>query len=648
MSNRPRLEPLPRAIDAALRELANAMGKSAMYPPGHQMVAASVAALTERIRPVVDEHDALTLGVTPRGLLFDRIPLEPLPFVLRDLAMRLHRRNIGTIYIQRGVTAEELGTMLAAISAPDADERVGREGLRLVHLRVEPLVYDVLGFADEAVDRELDDIFWMHLVEAAFDRRLADGEPLPTPGQIAEAITERAAASVEGARRVYEALAGFSSALAARSERSSGTARKRFVEVLSALSRPTTTRVMAAAPSTASRRRFLRDTVVLVPPALLLQVLESVAEADGEPISPQLRWLLSKLAGGNEEGSAGSTSAFSSQVLGLVEQWDDSGATGVDDDDDDPRVSVEAARILGIGLELGLASDPVLGAARALADRGQLGEALQLLDHPDIAPVAARTVANAVLDPGLLARLLAATPLDFALIERVAVQSGGPAVGPLLDALSSASERGTRRRLLDLLVRIGPANEDAFLAQLPNAPWYLARNIFSVLAQFPSINNVEPVLAALRDDEPRVRQEALKAAVRQPAAKTRAVQEAIEVGDTAMMRLALGSLADGCPPSLIAPVLSVLGHDDDDLRLMAIPLLAGSNNPLIVPQLLALVRTRGGFLRRQRLATKSPVMLAALEVLVARWSNHRPVVPVLQLVARSSDPDVRDVLGGGT
>lgn len=646
MSNRPRLTPLPRAIDAALRELANAMGKSAMYPPGHQMVAVSVAALTERIQPVFDEHDALTLGVTPRGLLFDRVPLEPLPFALRDLAMRLHRRNIGTIYIQRGATADEIGIMLAAISAPDADERVGRDGLRLLHLRVEPLVYDVLGFADEAVDRELDDIFWMHLVEAAFDRRLAEGEPLPTAAQIAEAITERAAASVEGARRVYEALAGFSTALAARSERSSGTARKRFVEVLSALSRPTTTRVMAAAPSMASRRRFLRDTVALVPPALLLQVLESVAEADGEPISPQLRWLLSKLAGGHEEGAAGSASAFSSQVLGLVEQWDDTSATGVDDEDDEPRVGVEGVRLLGIGLELGLANDPVVGTARALANRGRLGDVLELLDHPEIDPSSARTVASAVLDPGLLARLLEETPLDFALIQRVAVQSGGPAVGPLLDALSSAAERGTRRRLLDLLVRIGPANEDAFLSHLPNAPWYLARNIFSVLAQFPSVSNVEPVLAALRDTEPRVRQEALKAALRHPTARSRAVQEAIEIGDLTMMRLALGSLTEGCPPSLIAPVLSVLGHDDEGVQLMAIPLLARSNNPLIVPQLLALVRTRGGFLRRQRLASKSPVMLAALEVLVARWSNHRPVVPVLQLAARSSDPDIRDVLGG--
>ena len=647
MSNRSRLPPIPRVLDAALREFANAIGKSAMYPPGHQMVAAAVAALAGRIRAVLDEREALTLGVTPRGMMLDGAPLEPLPFVLRDLAIRLHRRNIGTIYIQRGATDDEIGTMLAAISAPDADERVGREGLRLVHLRVEPLVYDVLGYADDSADRELDEIFWMHLVEAAFDRRLADGEALPTPAQIAEAISERAAASAEGARRVYEALAGFSTALAARSERSSGIARKRFVEVMSALSRPTTTRVMAAAPSTASRRRFLRETLALVPPALLLQLLESVAEADGEPISPQLRWLLGKLAGGHEAGGMASTSAFSSQVLGLVEQWDDVGATGVEEDHDDPRLSVEGARVLGIGLELGLASDAVVGAARALADRGHLGEVLELLDHPDLNPETVRTVASAVLDPGLLARLLAVTPLDFALIQRVAVQSSGLAVGPLLEALSSAAGRGTRRRLLDLLVRIGPANEAAFLAHLADAPWYLARNIFSVLAQFPSINNLEPVLAALRDPEPRVRQEALRAALRHATARSRAVQEAIEMGDATMMRLALGSLSEGCPPSLIAPVLSVLGHDDDELQLMAIPLLAGSSNPLIVPQLLGLVRTRGGFLRRTRLRSTSPVMLAALEVLVARWSNHRPVVPVLQLAARSNDPEVRNVLGGG-
>ncbi len=171
------------------------------------------------------------------------------------------------------------------------------------------------------VDAELDDVFWMALVEAAFGRRLA-GDEAPTPAQLAEAITERAAQGAEGARRVFEALVSFSTALAARGDRASGSARRRFVDVLSALSRPTTTRVVAAAPSSTSRRRFVRETVELVPPALLLQLLESVAEADGEPISQHLRWMLGKLAGGEGAGDTPASGAFATEVLGLIETWE--------------------------------------------------------------------------------------------------------------------------------------------------------------------------------------------------------------------------------------------------------------------------------------------------------------------------------------
>jgi hypothetical protein len=629
-------------VDAALREFINALSKSAMYPPGHRFIAESAAALAERLGAAMQDRDSLTIGVTPRGLLLDGTAIEPLPAVFRDFAVRMHRRNIGTMQIAHGVGPAEISAMLGALGAPDADETVGRSGLRLQHIRIEPLTYEVLGFADGAGEQDLDDIFWVSLVEAAFGRRLSDLEGTPTSTQIAEAISERAAQGAEGARRVYEALAAFSSALASRGDRVSGSARRRFVDILSALSRPTTTRVVAAAPSSASRRRFVKETLELVPPALLLQVLESVAEADGEPISPQLRWLLGKLAGG-EAGDLPATGAFATEVVGLVAQWD--GVASDDDEETDPRMGIEPARVLAVGLELTLASELVVDAGHALAERGQLLEALQLLDHPQNDPATVRTVADAVLDPGLLERLLKAQPVDFNLVERVARQTGPAGVGQLLDALSAAAERTTRRRLLDILVRIGPAAERVLVERLSGAPWYLARNILAVLAQFPVLENLDPVFAAFGQDELRVRQEALRVLIRQPAGRDRALTEALESGEESLVRLALGAIGSECPPRLVAPVLSVLAIPNEELRLAAIRALSQSNNPLVVPQLLALVRARRGFLRRQRLLPRSPVMLAALEVLAARWHNHRPAVGVLQLATRSPDAAVRAGIG---
>jgi hypothetical protein len=92
-------------------------------------------------------------------------------------------------------------------------------------------------------------------------------------------------------------------------------------------------------------------------------------------------------------------------------------------------------------------------------------------------------------------------------------------------------------------------------------------------------------------------------------------------------------------------VLGVLQMQDEDAQMQAIRLIGDSDNPLVVGPLLGLVRERGGFLRRWRLMHKSPVMLSALGVLARRWSNHRPVLPVMQLAARSSDGEIRRTVG---
>ena len=643
MTMRGRGSALPRSLELALREFANALNKTAMYPPGHRFIRESAAVLVERLADAMVDRDAMTIGILPRGLLLDGAPVEPLSAALRSFAVRLHQKNIGTMHFLRGATTAEVAALLAALAPATADETVGREGLRLDHIRVEPITYDVLAFADPLADRDLDDVFWVALVEAAFGHRLGVGDPAPTPSQIADAISQRAGESEDGARRVYEALAGFSTALASRGEHTTRGARHRLVEVLSALSRPTTTRVVSAAPSATSRRRFLRDTLQLVPPALLIQLLESVAEADGEPISPQLRWLLGKLAGADQPVDAASDDAFTDEVLGLMQQWE----MVVEDADEatDPRLGLEPARVLAIGLELDLASARITDAARRLAARGHLIEVLQLLDDPQNDPGTAHTIADAVLDPGLLQELLSAPELDFRLIERVARHSGPSAADPLLDALATASERSTRRRLLDVLNGAGAAIEPILLERLPEAPWYLARNILTVLGQLPAVSNVDPVFEAFSSPELRVRQEALKVLLRQEGARERAVSEALESGAESLTRMALTALGGDCPPRLVGAVLTALGNPVRELQIQAIRVLGATTNPLVVPHLLPLVRARRGILKRTRLLPKSPVMLAALELLARRWASHRPVLPIMHLARKSSDADIRAAIG---
>lgn len=635
--------PLSKDITPVLREFVNALAKSSMYPAGHRFAIQTAAQFTEHLAVALEARGTITLGFTPRALLLDGTAIEPLPLPFRQFGQRLHRRNVGTIQLSPGISVDEVSQMLTALTAGDAGEVVGREGLRLAHVRIEPLVYEVLAFGDGVNDQELDEVFWSRLVEAAFGLRLAEGAPVPTAAQLAAAINERATESPEGARRVFEALSAFASALAARGDRGVGSARRRFVDVLSALSRPATTRVMGAAPTRVQRRRFMRETLEQVPPALLLQLLESVAEADGEPISPHLRWLLGKLAGSEGSQRALADGVFATEIMGLMETWD--GVTDEAEYTDDPRLAAEHSRTVQLGLEIGSAEPMVLAAARRLSERGYLGEVLQAVDQPGNDPVVAKAISASVLDANLLQRLIADPSPDWALIERVVAHTGVSAVPTLLNGLDSSGDRTTRRRMLDLLVRIGGDAEAVLLDRLVGAEWHLTRNILAVLSQMPTVSGIERVLPLMRDPEPRVRLEALKVLLRSPVTRRQAVTEALESGEPGLVRTALASLAGSCPPELVAPVLAVLQMPDEDARMQAIRLIGDSDNPLVVGPLLALVRERGGFLRRWRLAHKSPVMLSALGVLARRWPNHRPVLIVMQLAARSNDGEIRRTVG---
>ncbi len=629
--------PLTVPVQSVLREMTNALGKTAMYPPGHQFSRDAAQRLTAQMQMVLEERESLTIGVTPRGLVIDGVAAEPLPQALRQLAQRLHRRNVGTIHLMQGVTSDELGAMLEMLTARDGDEGIGREGLRRSHLRLDPMAYDVLTFGDQD-DSELDELFWTRLVEAALDRQLSDGELIPDSGELAGRINEQLRTRPEGARRVYEALAGFASAIASRGDRGTGTARRRFVDVLSALSRPATTQVMGAAPSQTSRRRFMRETLQIVPPTLLLRILESVADADGEPISPQLRWLLGRLAG-TDGGRAVREGGFATQVMALLEEWD--GVVEEAAAERDPRVAVEDQRMLGLALETGTVTGDVTEAAQRLGLSGYLVEVLTMLDQPGNSPETVAAIRHAVLDRDLLAHLLTDQSPEWDTIAQVVIHSGAEAVDPLVDALGKSEERTVRRRLLDLLISIGPASETRLLQRLDGAPWYLARNILAVMTQLPVGREMPELAPLLRNDELRVRQEALKVLLRHPGTRDQAVREVLERGEVPMVRVALAGLGGSCPPGLVVPVLNVFALSDADLLLQAIRLIGNSDNPLAIPPLLDLVRVRSGLLRRWKLRPANPVMLAALEVLARRWPAHRPVMMTLQLANRSSDPAIR-------
>jgi hypothetical protein len=78
-----------------------------------------------------------------------------------------------------------------------------------------------------------------------------------------------------------------------------------------------------------------------------------------------------------------------------------------------------------------------------------------------------------------------------------------------------------------------------------------------------------------------------------------------------------------------------------DLQVLAVRALASSGAPAAIPCLLELTTTRTRWFRRERVAHKSSIVLAALTALSANWSSDPLVARLLTTAARSADPDIR-------
>ncbi|HVZ78022.1 MAG TPA: hypothetical protein VG818_08595, partial [Gemmatimonadaceae bacterium] len=88
------------------------------------------------------------------------------------------------------------------------------------------------------------------------------------------------------------------------------------------------------------------------------------------------------------------------------------------------------------------------------------------------------------------------------------------------------------------------------------------------------------------------------------------------------------------------------GELDAPLRALGIRAVAARRNAADVPWLLARVVMHTKWLRRMRLAPKSPEMLASLGALAAYWPNEAIAKPAIALAAKSRDADIRQAASG--
>jgi hypothetical protein len=179
--------------------------------------------------------------------------------------------------------------------------------------------------------------------------------------------------------------------------------------------------------------------------------------------------------------------------------------------------------------------------------------------------------------------------------------------------------------------------------RITGMPWYVQRNLLALLGRLSDLPLGFSPAPLLSHRDARVQHEAVALALTDPALREDALARALESNHEPTSRMALGALADYCPPELLPRLLSRATDpaSSAEMRALAVAAMAPVNDPVVLRFLRRLV-VAPGLTGLGRLAPKSAPMLAALRGLAAHWSQHPKAGPVLDAARQAKDPEVRE------
>jgi hypothetical protein len=677
---------LSRDLADFLIELSIALHKNAIYPPGHPLLGGAVDALVLRLVRLLQDRTSLSLGVARQQLVIEGVVTAASNSLLRELAQRLHRHHLGAVKFLRGVAHDEVADLLRTIAA-DAERNVTPLGLRApeelrrwAHIRAFPLSYEQLELAGEpraenaaaphgeAGARAAQ--LWVGLARAAMFAETAvqaSGDASSTdPVVVAKAIDEHR-------REVAydQVIVGYLLQIAEELKRKGGAEslalQKRISTMVSSLNPTTLRRLLEMGGDLSQRRRFMLDAAQGMAVDAVMELVQAAADTSQQTISHSLVRLLTKLATHAEQGAApqlraGAESELREHVERLIGNW-----TLDDPNPGNYRVVLdhmakaaplfatnevsangpEPERIIQMSLELDSLGEPVTRAMEAMTRRGELLRLLTLVSNAPERSRAASALWRQLASPEQLRAALRDVPIDFALVDQLVPRLRLAAADPLLDALEASPSRAVRRKLLDLIVQLGPEAATVVEARLPDERWFVVRNMLMLIADLGG-QNVELGTAHARHADSRVRREAIRILAGIPSTRERAICSGLDDSDERVFRVALQAASERCPLSAVAILQRRLseGTLDAELSSHAIAVMASVRTTEVLEWLMerAAGSSRPGLFGRPRLAPKSPTMLAALNGLALHWVRGRGVGAVLALALGSSDIEIRNTV----
>ncbi|HWZ58446.1 MAG TPA: hypothetical protein VNW46_05660 [Gemmatimonadaceae bacterium] len=667
---------LPKDLTDALIELSVAVQRRAMYPGGHPTLEAAERRLLGRLGPLLTGHPTLTIGVARDQLVIDTATTDAKHPLIRSLAERLHGHRIAALKLSDGITAPELADFLARLAREPAER--AREPLTAsaaeptpvwTHIQVYRQSYERLELADtDHLDATVPaGALWIELARSAIDdgTGYAPGAEID-PSDIASAINARTRDAGVVDSKYEQAVTGYLVQIAGELRTGDsadiGALRNRVSQLVMALTPDAVDRLLRMGGSLSRRRSFLMDATSAMAVDAVLTLTMAAARVSQQVISQPMLRLLVKLAGHSQRGAplirSAADSAVRDHVRELINGWTlpDPSTGGYGRVLDHLALPAEARpiesgvsqlcepeRVVEVCLELRNSGPALWDAVAALVARGDIDVVFDTLDKlpPDDPVVAlART---RLATPEHFRALLDSPSVSAQRIEELARRVGAPATEALLDALAGADGRAVRRRLLDVLAKLGDGVGAVVVNRLPGAPWYVQRNLLLIMGGMTTWPAGFTPATYVGHADARVRREALRVLLKRADLRTIGIIAAVGDADPQLVRLGLDAAIRACPSAAVLRIVQRLdsGTLSPELHVPALQAIAGSGAPAALACLLETASYRTRWLKRVRVAPKSAAVLAALAGLATYWSDNERVAALLARAAHSQDRAIR-------
>jgi hypothetical protein len=407
------------------------------------------------------------------------------------------------------------------------------------------------------------------------------------------------------------------------------------------------------------QEQFIDQVVDVLPITAAVSWLQTAAQAKGQELSHQMLRLMTKLSTlAVERGDAASDLVADwtladpnpdqhAELLDRIANFERAAGARFASEVTAASSTVESARLVQMALELDFGGEDTVAAAEALVAAGSGRQLMQWIQKAGDSRTAVWLRQVATSDKAVR-QLLLTEPVDRLEARALLDVLDASSVGTLIDVLAESATRGTRLLVRQRLAEFGDAITPQLMARLDNAPWFLVRNILTLLhdaaAQRGSGESAAAsTIALLEHEQVQVRVEALRLLLISDASnRDTALRYALKDANERVVVVALQALTDACEagaklaPHLVTLIMAMVdaGEQSDPVRARAVRTLAYARTDAVRDWLILRVVRRTRILRRLILVEPTQTSVSALQVLTRLYPADPAVTKVLSLAQR--------------